>query len=560
MVSCLKRRSLLFNPSVEPEVYFNRADLKKWFQKFLNDLTPINMKVIALFYGEKDAGKTHFLKYAQSQLIKRGKPFAAYIDVRKTASEFDFYLRIIESFSRFEFLEDFLNEISQVRDIKTINELCGGNRIGVISKQLNFDPEQINQWIHGKLSRSPHRWMYLVNEDANIARASLSELLRAFFKMNNRSYPIFLIDNVGDLLCDPPRNYMNEKSREETIKHVVTLGDRANILLSLDKEDYAEYRRQFTSFQSSEYCEFELHHLDDESFEKFFSELRNFIVDEENLNSIDLVPIPGNEKVSKSTFPLTEECKGFIRNMQAKQPGLVLKILNQALELSWEKSQSEMLTKSLVLESVKEIEPRSLIVCENCHLKLDQIDIELFQKLNQPGTIIAVNCFICNKPVNKLLPLVLDRIVVDTCALVDNCVSSLFDYLPDLGKSRPITIFITKAVNSELAHWEKVESKWRESRSALNEKRRIYGFKNRGKVYVEENIGRESKRFEKISAQYSNSIDRIIMEMAKTLNATLITCDKLMADEARTDGIFSLLFSKQNPQEEYRRPGFNRRF
>ena len=554
MISCLKRRNLVFNPSVEAEIYFNREEMKKWLQKFLTRWLPMKIKVIALFYGVGGAGKTHFLRYTQWHLIKTGEPFVAYIDLRKVASEYDFYLRILDALSRCGFIEDFLNETSNLKDSRSINELTGGVRLGWVAKQLGFDPAKISLWIYGRLPHTKERWIYSVKEDANISRATLSELLKAFYKMNERRYPVFLIDHVEDVLSEPPRNYMSKNAKEETIKHLRAVGDYSSVMITLDHDNYSVYKQYFPEFKASNYSEFELSYLENATFEKFFSDLRNHIVDTSKLSEVDLARMSDKERVTFSSYPLTEECICFMKTLRTMQPGIILTLLNHALRETEEESGREMITRSLAEKAIRTLTPYSLVVCKNCKLRLNHINIDLLPKYNRPGTILNIRCPICNSPVHEVLPLVLDRIVVDTSALVDLCVSTIFEYLPDHGRSRRVTIYIPKAVRHELAAWEKKMDKYSASRSALSELRRIQGLRRRGLVTIEDNIGREPRRHEKVLAQYTNSIDRIIIETAKALNATLFTQDKLMADHSGTLGVFSLLFLKKSAPRRIGRP------
>jgi len=546
MVSCLRRRNLVFNPSVEPEIYLNREEMKRWLQRFLTRWLPMKIKVITLFYGVDNAGKTHFLKHTQWHLIRIGEPSVAYIDLRKVASEYDFYLRIVNALAKSGFVEDFLNEISSLRDSRSINQITGGVRLGWVAKQLDFDPSQISLWIYGRLPYTRGRWIHSVKEDANIARATLLELLKAFYKMNERRYPILLIDHLEDVLSEPPRNYMSKRAKEETIKHLRTVGDFTSVIIALDHDSFSIYKQYFPDFKSSYYTEFKLSYLQNDSIEEFLSELRDQIVDHTKLGKIDLDHPFDEERVTSSSYPLTEECVGFMRTLRTLQPGIILTLLNRALKITVEESGRDIITRRLVEKTVKRLIPYSLVVCGSCKLKLTQINIRLLPKHNQPGTILNVRCPICDSPVDELLPLVLDRIVVDTSALVDLCVSTIFEYLPDQGKSRRVTIYIPKAVRRELAGWEKRMDKYSASRSALNELRRIQGLRRRGRVNIEDNVGREPRRHEKALAQYTNSIDRVIMETAKALNATLFTQDKLMAENSGALGIFSLLFLKKD--------------
>ena len=554
MISYLKHRNFVFNPSMEPEIYFNRGEMKKWLQKFLTRWLPMKIKVIALFYGVGGAGKTHFLRHTQWHLIRIGEPFVTYIDLRKVASEYEFYLRILDALSRCGFIEDFLNEISNLKDSRSINELTGGVRLGWVAKQFGFDPSKISLWIYGRLPHTKERWIYSVKEDANISRVTLSELLKAFYKVNERRYPIFLIDHVEDILSEPPRNYMSKNAKEETIKHLRTVGEYSSIMITLDHDNYGVYKQHFPDFKSSNYSEFKLSYLENAAFEEFFLELHNHIVDTSKLSEVDLACMVDKERVTVSSYPLTEECISFLKTLRTKQPGIILTLLNHALRESEEESDKELITRSLAEKTVKTLTPYSLVVCSNCRLKLNQINIDLLPKHNRPGTILNIKCPICNSNVHELLPLVLDRIVVDTSALVDLCVSTIFEHLPDHGKSRRVTIYIPKAVRNELAGWEKRMEMRSASRSALAELLRIQGLRRRGLVIIEDNIGREPGRKEKVLARYTDSVDRIIIETAKVLNATLFTQDKLMADNSGALGVFSLLFLKKTEPRRIGRP------
>ncbi len=558
MISCLKRKNLVFNPSVEPEIYFNRGEMKNWLQNFLTRWLPMKMKVIALFYGVSGAGKTHFLKHTQWHLIKTGEPFVAYVDLRKVASEYEFYLRILEALARFGFIEDFLDKISNLKDSRSINELTSGVRFGWVAKQFGFDPSRISSWMYGRLPYPKERWIQSVKEDADISRTTLSELLKAFFKMNDRRFPIFLIDHVEDILGEPPKNYMSKDAKVETIKHLRTIGEYSNIMIALDHEDYSIYRQHFSDFKASNYSEFRLSSLESGTFEEFFSELRNCIVDESKLSAVDLAPLVDNERVTESSYPLTEDCIGFLRTLRTKQPGIVLTLLNHALRASEEESDKELITRGFAEKAVRTLIPFSLVVCPNCKLKLNQINIDFLPKHNRPCTILRIECPLCNSPAQELLPLVLDRLVVDTSALVDLCVSAIFERRPDRGESQRVTIYIPKAVRDELAGWEKRMEMRAASRSALTELLRMQGLRRHGLAIIEDNIGREPGRKEKVLARYTNSVDRIIIETAKALNATLLTQDKLMADTARSLGVFSLLFLKKSESRRIGRPYYPR--
>lgn len=543
MGCCLKRRSFLFNPNVEPEIYLDRQEVKAWLRTLLTRSLPIKIKIVALFHGTEGAGKTHFLKHVQWNLIRTGVPLVAYVDLRKTASEYDFYMRIVEALSKCGFIEDFLAEMSNLRDSKSINEMTGGVRLGWIGKQLDFNPQQIKLWIFGELPQTLGRWIISVREDADMSRTALSELLRAFYKMNERRYPVFLVDHIEDVLGDQPRNYMSRHSKEEATKHMRTLANYSSVIVALDHGDYASYKQLFPEFKLSD-SEFELSFLRDDSLAEFLSELHTHVVDSTRLGEIDFATLHNGERVSSFSYPLTEESIAFMKALKTMQPGTILNILDKALKEVSEKSDETIITRSLIEKTARTLDPYSLVVCGNCGLHLMQINIDMLSKYDRPGTIVNVRCPACNVTVRPLLPLVLDRIVVDTSALVDSCVSTVFECLPDHGRSRRVTIYVPKAVRSELAHWEKKADKFSVSKSALNELRRIQELRLRGNVNIEDNVGRQPQVYEKVLAQFTDSIDRIITETAMALDATLFTQDNLMAENARATGVFSLLFRK----------------
>lgn len=550
VVSCLKRKSIVFNPSVEPEIYLNRDEVKKWIQKLLTRWLPMNIKIVALFYGDDGGGKTHFLKHVQWHLAKIGEPLVGYVDLRRLTSEFDFYLRIVDALSRCGFLEDLLQEILSLKDSASINQLTGGWRLSWIARQLGFDPDQLSLWIYGRLPRERGRWIHSVERDVNISRATLSELLKAFYVMRNRHYPVFLIDHVEDILSEAPKNYMSKPAKEETIKLLRAIGEYSNVLLTIDNQSHSTYRRYFSEFKSSQYSEIRLSYLRDDALENFFSDLRDHIVDTQRLHQIDLDSMSDKESVSVSSYPLTEECVRFIRKLNTMQPGTILRALNHALAESEERTGKEMITRSLFEKAIRNLDPCCLVVCEKCQLKLSYMSIGLRTRYNKPSTVLNVSCPICNSSTEKLLPLVLDCIVVDTSALANLCVSAVFDYLPSLGTSRRVNIYIPKAVRGELAGWEKRMEKRSASRSALYELQRINSLRRRGNVGIEENVGREPRMRDKSMARFTDSIDKIIMETAESLNGTIFTSDKLMAEDGGATGVFSLLFSVRSGSRE----------
>ena len=548
MGSCLKRKNLIFNSSVEPEVCLNRTEIKKWLQLFTDRLLPMNLKVIGLFYGEKGSGKTHILRHIQSHLIKRGEPVVAYIDLRKVTSEFDFYLRILLALSTSGFIEELLNEISNLKDALSINQLTGGNRIGWISKQFGFVPEKINSWFYGQHVNFPGRWIDSPKGNSSISRAVLNELIRAFYKMHNRRFPVFLIDHVEDVVGEKARNYMSEGAKEETIKNLNTIGASSTVLFSVDLDSYSFFRQYFASLLSSDYYEFELHYLAKDDCELFLSELRSYIVDTSKLLELDLGSLSQNEKVTSASYPLTEECADFIKNLKNNQPGLILSLLSHALGTTCENI-NEVITRTNLEVAAKKLSPYNLVVCKNCNLKLKLMYIDLEKKFNSSSKILNIKCPVCNSKVEDLLPFVLDKIVVDTCALVDCGVSALFEYFPHLGECSRVIIYIPKAVINELANWEKRMEMRSASRSALGELHRIQGFIRRKQVIIEENVGREPTQSQIASASQLNTIDRIIIEIADNLNATLLTCDRIMAEQCRALGVFSILFSTSKNEQ-----------
>jgi hypothetical protein len=560
LVTCLKRKNLVFNSSVEPEIYFNRSQIKKWFQAFLNRLLPMNIRVISLFYGGDGAGKTHLLKYIQSELIKRGEFFVAYIDLRKVTSEFDFYMRILSELCKSGFIEELLSEISDLKDALSINQLTGGNRIGWVSKQFGFDPEKIKSWLLGEPPKIQERWIDSPKDNSSISRATLSEILRAFYRMNNRRYPIFLIDHIEDVVGEKARNYMNENAKKETVNSLNTVGNFSTLLLAANNDSYQAFRENFPGFRSSDYYEFELQCLEGDDIERFLSELRNQIVDDSKLGDVNFSTLSVAEKVTAVSYPFTEECLSFIKKLKVKQPGIILSLITNVLKVNDYGKSADLITKRLFENMAKKCVPYNLVVCKNCGLKLKQLDVDIIPRFTNSSRIIDVKCPLCKTAASDLLPLVMRRIVIDTCALVNCCVSGLFEHLPDLGRSNRVTISIPKAVRSELAAMEKRPGMRPESRSALDELRRIQGLARRGQVIIEDYIGRGPRADEIASARLTNSVDQIIIKIAESLDATLITCDKMMAEQSSASGIFSMLFIvNQNTPQRVAKPYYYRR-
>ena len=539
------KKKILINPNTEPEIYFDRSDLKLWLEKLITRWLPMNLRTISLFYGADDAGKTHFLKHTQWHLLRRSENLSLYVDLRKITSDYDLYLSIMNALSRGGFISDFINRITSYKEERKINELTIGHTIGWVSSNLNYDPDIIYAWFYGNLEKIPGRWVTKIKNDNNIMNTVLSEILKAYYIMNDKKYPIFLFDHFEDIITSMQNNYMGEDLKYNTIKTLKILGNYSSLILSIDSENYLEYKEIYKGFENSQYLENQLHYLEEERYEQFLSDLSNHIVYKERISEMYVNSLNADENVTLSSYPFTEDSFIFLKSLKNVQPGFVLSVINKAIQFS-EENEIEYVSRAITQKIVREIDPYRLIICPKCLRQLSQLNVTIETKHNRPTKITGIICPLCDSPVQDLLPFVLDKLVVDTSALVDLSVSALFEHLPSLGVSSTVQLYIPNAVLGELTGFEKRMDKLNATRSALAELRRIETLRRRSRLYIEQGVGREPTGAEIRRAHSSDSIDRIITEISKVLNATLLTSDKLLANNANAKGVFSILFIRKS--------------
>jgi len=522
MIACLKRKNLLFNPNNEPGIYLDRSILKKWFDSVINRWVPNKLHLITLLYGDKNAGKTHFLKYINWNLLQSNIPMVEYIDLQKLSNEYEFYLRIIEALIRCGFIENFINEISK----------------------LHYDPERIMLWIQGNLEKIKDLWIEDIKKDSFYSRVILSELLRAFYNMHNRTYPYLLLDHLESIVGDPPKNYMSKKGKEESIKHLRTIIDHSCIIMAIEYNNIWDFKEYFPKFNMSIFDEFNFNNINSEDISELIKDLNTIVINYDKIKNLNIKRYNG-EEISYEHYPLTKDCYDFIQTLRISQPGIILNLLNDALKKSLEVTGDEIITKNILEQSIQNLFPISMAICKSCKVPLNQINIHILTRNKGLSEILEIKCPLCGASVTDIVPLVLSRIIPDTSALVDKSISALFDRFRELGVRNQVNIYIPEAVRREIAAWEKRSDKYSASRSALYELNNIRKLARRKYVRIEQNVGRVPTEREIFLAQTSDSIDRIITETAEILDATLITGDNLLAENYSSSGYFSLYIIKE---------------
>lgn len=544
----LIRKNLIFNYNIEPGIYFDRNKYKKWFENVVERWIPNKLHLITLIYGDNNAGKTHFLKYINWNLLQNEFiEIVEYIDLQKVSSEYDFYSRIIEALIKCGFLNDFLIDVVSKENQLKIKKTTGGIILSTISSALSYNPEPIKLYIQGKLDEFKTLGLSDIKKDVFISTAIISELLRALYFLNNRIYPYLLIDHLESLIGDPPRSYMSKFQKEESIKILRTIIERSCIIMTLDYNSLWSFKDYFPKFNISTFDEFNFNKIYDYDISDLIKELNTYIVDRERISNIDIQSYQ-EENVSREYYPLTNEGYNFILKLKS-QPGIILNVLNASLTKALEKTGIEIITKKMIEESIQKLYPQIMVMCNSCNLSLHQLNIHIHTTHRGPSYILDVKCPLCGKSITKLAPLLLDRIVPDTSALVEKSITALFQKFPELGVVNQVNIYIPKAVRSEIAALEKRREKFQASRNAIYELKNILKLAKRKYVYIEQNVGRSPTRNEIRLAQKSDSIDKIIMEIAEKYDATLVTGDNFLADNYGSLGNFSFYIIQESKDE-----------
>jgi len=131
--------------------------------------------------------------------------------------------------------------------------------------------------------------------------------------------------------------------------------------------------------------------------------------------------------------------------------------------------------------------------------------------------------------------------MLDTSALAERAFSMLNDYLDSSRIWHPI-VYIPKAVDSELSAWDKRPEKRGLMLSAFHEQSQLKALQSQGKLDLLHGVGREPKPVEIRLAQFTNTIDMIVIETSQANSCTLVTFDRNMSHEASRRGVFTLLF------------------
>lgn len=537
---CLRRKNFAFSPVFEADLFFERNDMKKELEYLVDRVLATDSKTQVVFCGDLYSGKTHLLKFFRSKLYRDHQKLGIDIDLYSCRSAFDFYFEVISSLSRIGFIDEFVASLATM-NATAMFETTGTVRFNQVWKLLRRDVVKTRQWLEGKLDH-PLEIYLPSNADPLQARETLMGVLRAYFTLKSRTYPVFFIDHL-ELVFKDIGSLIDEKNRSHIMKQLSTVLDMSSFFVSIDSKCQDELRRLL--YPSSMGFSFvQVPALNKDGVASFLSDIRKNLVNEKVVGTISQ-STTDSEKITKSSYPLTEECEGYLSELDYVQPGVLSRLLDTGLKECVEKEGKYIVTKQSLVRAARQFAPELLVRCRRCKAALKEIDIEFASLgLATPGRISRAVCPFCKSDVSEVLAYTLTRIVPDTSSLVEFDVSMLVNYLPGpLSKERP-TVYVPKAVFSELSGWDKRFEMRQERFSAYKELGNLSHLQALGKIGLVTKIGRDPTPAEIALAHKFNTIDRLIIEVAKTNNSTLLTHDNDMKQNSVHELNFTLFFSK----------------
>jgi len=540
---CLRRKNFAFSPEFEADLLFERNDLKKGLKDLVDRVLTTGSKAQVVFYGDLHSGKTHLLKFVRSKLYRDHQKLGIDIDLCSCRTAFDFYIEVMSSLFRIGFIDEFVASLATM-NARGMFETTGTVRFNQAWKLLKGDVDKIRQWLEGRLEHTQK--IYLPsNVDPLQATETLMGVLRAYFVLKNRTYPVVFIDHL-ELIFKDIGSLIDERNKSQISKQLSTVLNMSSFFVSIDSQCLNELRRMLYP-SSTGFSFVHVSALNKDDVASFLSDIKAYLVNEDAVGRISQ-SMTDSEKITSSSYPLTEECEDYLREFDHVQPGVLSRLLDTALKKCMEKEGKYVVTRQSLVQATRQLAPELLVRCKKCKSTLKEIDVG-FISLGpaKPGRISNVICPFCGSDVTELLAYALTRIVTDTSSLVGFDVSMLVNYLSGvLGEERS-TVYVPKAVFAELSGWDKKFEKRQERFSAYKELENLSRLQTLGKIALVAKIGRDPTPAEIALAQKFNTIDRLIIEVAKTNDSTLLTHDNDMKQNSVHELKFTLFFLRTPP-------------
>ena len=530
------RKNLVPSPSVDADLFFERNELKTLISKILFKIFNLKAKTQILFYGDKGSGKSHLLAYFKSKLFHTYNMLPFEVDFIFARTPFQLYLQIFYSLKRMGCLDaflDFIRKPTGLRELKRITHPY--NYVSTAYIKLNRNIDQLKHWMLGELCNSKLNLPDIENVEVEID--VLTSILRFYYSFfTEQLYPILIGDHC-ETLVDDLITYIGSKEKVDMIRIISRVTDISSCLLTVNSDKIDEFKRFFYP-RISNFEIYEIPPLDRDNVNLFLSDLRKaFIKIQEKT---EFCHVYENEKTDHESYPLTMEAKQYLETVSPLQPYHLTNILQKALEHAVTVRGTYLITRKDVEHAVFDVSPNLLYRCPVCGKRLKIILVEVRPRGYGKQKIEKVRCPNCKQNANSIIPIVLDNVVIDSSSLADFDFSTIFWQTPGLQVRKP-KVLIPSAVMSELSYWEKKQEKRRTYVKARQEFQRLTNLDISGKIRLILDIGRKPTLSEIKQAREINSVDRIIIDVAKVYDATILTRDKGMVMNSLNKVRFTVL-------------------
>ena len=496
-------------------------------------------KVQTLICGGRGSGKTHLLAYFRSRIFREYNLYPIELDLLFARTPFQLYTQTIHSIRQSGCLDAFIDFVKTPGGFGELRKLTKTpSCLSTVYVNIKKDATRLKNWIIGEL----HDWSPVLPNIKNpeVETDVLTCILRFYHSaFKEQPHPILIADHC-ETLVDDLITYVRSNEKVEMARLLSRMIDFSSCILAVDSDKVDEFKRILYP-KSSAFEVYEIFPLNKEDVNLFLSDIRNTFT---NVTAeTKLHETQENERIDSETYPLTQEAHGYVKNLSPMQPGQLTRLLQRSLELSVRVREGYFIMEKDIKQTVIDIAPTLLYTCHKCEKRLKLAVVLIRDRgYGKPGKVERVMCSECGANVSHLLPLVLDTIVLDSSSLANSDFSSLYEENHNLRTGRRLEILIPSAVFSELSAWEKKEEKRRIYRTARKEYQKLISLDTEGKIQLRTEVGRNPTFAEIKEATSFNSVDRIIIDVAKVHNATLLTRDKGMATNSLNKARFTVLF------------------
>lgn len=522
--SYLIRKNLATSPNIDANLLFERRELKNLIKKISFKIFNLKAKPQILLIGGKGAGKTHFLKHFKSRIFHKYNIYPLEVDFVFTRNPYQLYSQIISLLNRVGCLEAFLEFIKHPLGLAELKKITNTHScLSTVYIKFRQDINKLKRWITGELPNSGLNLPDIKNTEIEID--IITQILRYYHSIfTKQTYPILIGDHCETLVNDLI-TYVRSDEKMAMIRLLSRIIDISSCILAVNSNYVDEFKRILYP-KSSNFEIYEIPPFNETDVNMFLSDMRNAFVRIERQEKV--YEIFERETLNSELFPLTMQAHQYLQSLTPLQPSELTNMLQKALEFAINTRGTYFIMEKDLKQVTLEYFPTLLYKCSRCNKRLKMILVEVRDRgYGKPGRVEKVLCPECKEDCLHLLPLVLDIVVLDSSALVNFDFSATYKEMIKQQHKRP-KVIVPSAVMSEMSAWEKKKEKRDIYIKARQEFQRLISLNTEGKIRLLTDVGRKPTLTEIKEAAEFNSIDRIIVDVARVHNATLMTRDKGM--------------------------------